>query len=69
MEQTRIQRTNDVSVNSVIASVQTDAGCVREANEDSGRHVAPNESRAYQLLGYMNLYGINNFADASTYMS
>jgi protein phosphatase len=26
---------------SVSASVQTDAGCVRETNEDNGRHVAP----------------------------
>lgn len=27
----------------VTASVQTDAGCVREANEDSGRHILPND--------------------------
>lgn len=26
---------------SVTASVQTDAGCVREANEDNGRHITP----------------------------
>ena len=25
----------------VIASIQTDPGCVREANEDSGRHISP----------------------------
>lgn len=29
--------------------------------------IAPHESRAFQLLGFMYLYGINNFADASTY--
>src|SRR4051812_37086573 len=28
---------------SILASVQTDAGCVREANEDSGRHINPND--------------------------
>src|SRR6478735_2768168 len=28
---------------SIVASVQTDPGCVREANEDSGRHVNPND--------------------------
>jgi len=27
----------------VVASVQTDAGCIRDSNEDSGRHVAPND--------------------------
>lgn len=29
---------------SVAASVLTDAGCVREANEDSGRHIRPNDT-------------------------
>ena len=33
----------DPSTTTVIASVQTDAGCVREANEDSGRHVSPSD--------------------------
>lgn len=28
---------------SITASVQTDPGCVREANEDTGRHVNPND--------------------------
>ena len=27
----------------IVASVQTDPGCIREANEDSGRHVSPND--------------------------
>ncbi len=27
----------------VVASVQTDAGCIRDSNEDSGRHIAPND--------------------------
>ena len=28
----------------IIATVRTDPGCVREANEDSGRHVQPNDA-------------------------
>lgn len=28
----------------VIASLRTDAGCIRDANEDSGRHVNPNDT-------------------------
>lgn len=35
--------TKRYSSKTVTASVQTDAGCVREANEDSGRHVKPND--------------------------
>ncbi|MEQ1922317.1 MAG: Stp1/IreP family PP2C-type Ser/Thr phosphatase [Pyrinomonadaceae bacterium] len=27
----------------IVASIQTDPGCVREANEDSGRHVSPGD--------------------------
>ncbi len=40
MLETREVNTNDL-VRTVIASVQTDPGCVREANEDNGRHVNP----------------------------
>ncbi len=28
----------------IVASIQTDKGCVREANEDSGRYVKPNDT-------------------------
>lgn len=28
----------------IVASIVTDVGCVREANEDSGRHINPNDS-------------------------
>src|SRR6476661_3983926 len=33
----------EISSPSIVASVQTDPGCVREANEDSGRHINPND--------------------------
>jgi protein phosphatase len=42
MHETREFNLDPVNI-TVIASVQTDAGCVREANEDSGRHVSPND--------------------------
>lgn len=42
MLQTRELRIEDIQTK-VIASVQTDAGCVREANEDSGRYFSPSD--------------------------
>jgi PPM family protein phosphatase len=33
----------EISSPDILASVQTDPGCVREANEDSGRHINPND--------------------------
>lgn len=33
----------DLLTKHVVASVRTDAGCVREANEDSGLHILPND--------------------------
>ena len=33
----------EIGAPTIIASVQTDPGCVREANEDSGRHISPND--------------------------
>jgi protein phosphatase len=42
MLETRKIDLNDLRT-SITASVQTDPGCVREANEDSGRHVNPND--------------------------
>ena len=37
--------TRKIEINppAILASVQTDPGCVREANEDSGRHINPND--------------------------
>ena len=39
----------------VVASVQTDAGCVREANEDSGRHVLPNDPETRTRKGILTI--------------
>jgi serine/threonine protein phosphatase PrpC len=39
----------------IIASVQTDAGCIREANEDNGRHVSPNDVEIRQSKGTLTI--------------
>lgn len=39
----------------VTASVQTDPGCVREANEDSGRHVLPNDLETQHRKGILTI--------------
>ena len=39
----------------IIASVQTDTGCVREANEDSGRHVLPNDPETRTRKGTLTI--------------
>lgn len=39
----------------VTASVQTDPGCVREANEDSGRHVLPNDPETQYRKGTLTI--------------
>jgi len=39
----------------VTASVQTDAGCVREANEDSGRHIKPNDAETQHRKGTLTI--------------
>lgn len=39
----------------VAASVQTDTGCVREANEDAGRHVAPNDKEVLLQKGTLTI--------------
>ena len=39
----------------VTASVQTDPGCVREANEDSGRHVLPNDPETQFRKGILTI--------------
>jgi len=43
------------STKTVIASVQTDAGCVREANEDSGRHVKPSDAETQVKKGILTV--------------
>jgi protein phosphatase len=39
----------------VTASVQTDAGCVREANEDSGRYVKPSDAETQKTKGILTI--------------
>lgn len=39
----------------VTATVQTDAGCVREANEDSGRHILPNDPETQFKKGILTI--------------
>jgi serine/threonine protein phosphatase PrpC len=40
---------------SIVASVQTDPGCVREANEDSGRHISPNDPDLQKRRGSLTI--------------
>ncbi|MEP6944306.1 MAG: Stp1/IreP family PP2C-type Ser/Thr phosphatase [Acidobacteriota bacterium] len=42
-------------VPTIVASVQTDTGCVREANEDSGRHVSPNDLQTRLSKGTLTI--------------
>jgi PPM family protein phosphatase len=37
-------RQYQIKEKNVVASIVTDVGCVREANEDSGRHINPNDA-------------------------
>jgi len=46
---------NTGSAKTVTATVQTDAGCVREANEDSGRHVLPNDPETQFKKGILTI--------------
>lgn len=39
----------------VVASMQTDAGCIREANEDSGRHIIPGETDMREAKGTLTI--------------
>jgi PPM family protein phosphatase len=39
----------------VTASVTTDAGCVRESNEDRGRHVSPNDLKTQTRRGTLTI--------------
>lgn len=54
-----MQKTRQVNLSKklrqVIASVQTDAGCVREANEDSGRHILPNDPEIRASKGILTI--------------
>lgn len=37
------------------ASVKTDVGCIREANEDNGRHIVPNDSEIQAKRGTLTI--------------
>ncbi|MBV9216221.1 MAG: Stp1/IreP family PP2C-type Ser/Thr phosphatase [Acidobacteria bacterium] len=39
----------------VVASVRTDTGCVREANEDNGRHIVPDDPEVKQRRGTLTI--------------
>lgn len=54
MQETRQIKTSDLQIN-VVASVRTDVGCVREANEDAGRHVQPNDAETQILKGTLTI--------------
>ncbi|MFN6963001.1 MAG: Stp1/IreP family PP2C-type Ser/Thr phosphatase [Pyrinomonadaceae bacterium] len=54
MHETR-EITFDSSTPVIVASVQTDPGCVREANEDSGRHVSPNDAETRRSRGTLTI--------------
>jgi protein phosphatase len=50
-----MQSTRKIETNNIVASVQTDVGCVREANEDSGRHVRPNDPQIQAVKGTLTV--------------
>lgn len=54
MLETRKIDLNDLH-SSITASVQTDPGCVREANEDSGRHINPNDPELRERRGSLTV--------------
>ena len=45
----------DETLRNITASIQTDVGCVREENQDSGRHVAPNDSEIIKNRGCLTV--------------
>ena len=54
MLETRKIDTSDL-IPKVVASVQTDPGCVREANEDNGRHVNPYDAETRIKKGTLTI--------------
>jgi len=54
MHETR-QFTLDSENLSIEASVQTDPGCVRDSNEDSGRHVSPRDAETLAARGRLTV--------------
>lgn len=54
MFETREIKEKDL-IRSVTASIQTDVGCVREANEDNGRHVIPGDEDILKRRGTLTI--------------
>lgn len=51
-----MQPTREIKINTnIIASIQTDPGCLREANEDNGRHVKPNDPELQRRKGTLTI--------------
>lgn len=55
MKKTRKFNLNDLPAKIITASVQSDTGCVREANEDNGRHIRPNDPETQQRKGILTI--------------
>ncbi len=55
MRETRELKPSDLPAKTITASVRTDVGCVREANEDSVRHFSPNDREIQQIKGTLTL--------------
>lgn len=53
MDKTREIKLNDART--ILASVQTDAGCIRDSNEDSGRHVTPSDLESHRGKGTLTI--------------
>ena len=54
MLETRQLNQSDL-LRTITASVQTDPGCVRESNEDSGRHIQPNDPETRLSKGTLTI--------------
>jgi len=54
MQETRQFTLEDAEL-TVTASIQTDPGCIRESNEDSGRHVSPADREALAARGRLTV--------------
>ncbi|MGI9036265.1 MAG: Stp1/IreP family PP2C-type Ser/Thr phosphatase [Pyrinomonadaceae bacterium] len=55
MKKTRELKPADLPSKTIAVSVQTDVGCVREANEDNARHVSPNDAEMQLRKGTLTI--------------
>jgi serine/threonine protein phosphatase PrpC len=54
MQETRRFSLDDAEL-TIAASIQTDPGCIRESNEDSGRHVSPRDNETLAARGRLTV--------------